>query len=576
MKIVVTILVLFLSYGLFGQTKPESVKKFYKDKDGKLYVNKALPLFLHISDSKDEKGNHFVMESQSSPEYSTPFFLDTEGWNTIRTPSKVDPVTRKPILPKSDVIFEIYADGLPPTTKIVYKVAQLFDGGGKLFMGKGLEISLESTDAVSGVDQIYFSVNDAAYEKYSKPLTFNKEMEYNLKSFAVDNVGNQEDDVSLKFIPDYSTPVSKMELKTDFRGNVISPRSTFTISSSDNLSGLKLLLFNFDEGKTYYYTTILNPSFLSEGEHTLGYYGQDNVGNVEDEKKFTFFMDKTAPEVNFELVGDDYISGETRYVSSRTKVKLTATDNKAGVKQIFYSINGKEPSVYHEPFPLDVKAVAVNLRYYAVDSVENSGKDEAYTGVPKFNLNIVRDEDRPQIVLNYTAPNIIVNKMLYLSTTSMISINATDALSGVKKVYYKVDNQESVYDKTFTVNGEGRHKIVYRAIDNANNEAVESIDFYVDNTGPDVNIQFGIGSVGVDSLKKVDVYPPRTAIFITATDQLVGYDKIMYSLNGAPELESKGVIKEIPVGEYNLKVRAFDKLGNVTAKEANFIIRKNL
>jgi hypothetical protein len=77
-------------------------------------------------------------------------------------------------------------------------------------------------------------------------------------------------------------------------------------------------------------------------------------------------------------------------------------------------------------------------------------------------------------------------------------------------------------------------------------------------------------------VKKIEVYPPRTAVFITATDQLVGYDKILYSLNGAAELESKGVIKDIPVGEFNLKVRAFDKLGNASSKELNFIIRKDL
>jgi hypothetical protein len=561
---------------MFGQTKPEHVKKFYKDKDGKLYVNKAMPLYLHISDSKDDKGNHYLMESQSSPEYSTPFFLDVEGWNTIRTPSKVDPVTRKAILPRSDVIFEIYADGLPPVSKIAYKVAQLFESGGKLFMGKGLEISLEAKDEVSGVDQIYFSLNDAPYEKYSKSLTFNKETEYVLKTYAVDNVGNVEDGAMLKFIPDYSAPLSKMELKNDYRGNVLSPRSTFTLSSSDNISGVKYILFNYDEGKAFYYTTILYPSWISEGEHTLEYYAMDNVGNTEEGKKFTFYMDKTAPTVNFELIGDDYISGESRYVSARTKVKLSATDNKAGVKDIFYSINGKEPLLYREPFSIDVKAVTVNLRYFATDSVENSGKDEAYTGVPKFNLNIVRDEERPQISINYTAPNITVNKMLYLSTTSQISISASDALSGVKKVLYKVDNQESVYEKAFTVSGEGRHKITYRATDNANNEAVESIDFYADNTGPEINIQFGIGALGVDSLKKLEVYPPRTAVFITATDQLVGYDKILYSINGAAELESKGVIKDIPKGEYNLKVRAFDKLGNASAKEVSFIIRKDL
>lgn len=104
------------------------------------------------------------------------------------------------------------------------------------------------------------------------------------------------------------------------------------------------------------------------------------------------------------------------------------------------------------------------------------------------------------------------------------------------------------------------------------------MSFYVDNTGPDINIEFGIGSLGTDTLngKSVEVYPPKPAVFITATDQLVGYSKILYSMNGLAEVESRGVIKNLEIGEYVLKVRALDKLGNSTTKEISFIVRKEL
>jgi hypothetical protein len=578
MRTITTVLILCMGLALQGQQKLNHEKKFFKDKDGKLYVNKDIPLYLHISDSKDEKGNHYVLESQSSPEYSTPFFLDTEGWNTIRTPSKVDAATRKPVLPKSDVIFEIYCDGLPPTSTIVYKNAPLREVNGKLYIGKGLEIRLESNDAVSGVEQILFAVNESPYAAYTKPLTFDKELDYTLKIYGVDNVGNAEEEQFLKFTPDYSAPVTTLDQKTDFQGNIISPRTTFNLSATDNLSGVEYILFNYNDGKTNYFNNSISPGWIAEGEHTLIYYSQDKVNNVEEKKKFTFFMDKSAPEVSYEFIGDDFSSGQTRFVSARTKVRLKAVDNKAGVKDIYYSINGKEATLYSEPFLLDVKATSVNLRYFAIDNVNNSGKDEAYTGSVKLNMNLVRDEDPPQIALSYGSPNIIVNKMLYLGKTSKISINSNDVLSGVKKVSYKLDDKDNDYKEAFTIDAEGRHKIVYKALDNSNNESSETIDFYVDNTGPEINIQFGIGSLGADTLKgvRVEVYPPKTAIFITATDQLVGYDKILYSLNGSPEIESKGVIKDIPQGEYNIKVRASDKLGNITSKELSFVIRKDL
>ena len=107
-------------------------------------MNKDLPLYLHISNSKDSDDEHYTLESESSPKYSSPFFLDTEGYNTIRTPSKVDPETRKVILPKSDLIFEVYSDGIPPSSLIQYESAPMVNITGKIYFGKGLEITLSS------------------------------------------------------------------------------------------------------------------------------------------------------------------------------------------------------------------------------------------------------------------------------------------------------------------------------------------------------------------------------------------------------------------------------------------------
>lgn len=217
MKRFLPMVILSLSLSLFGQTKLEHPKKFYKNEDGKLYVNKDIPLYLHISDSKDLSGEKFLLESASSPQYSTPFFLDSEGYNTIRTPSKVDPETRKVILPKSDVIFEIYADGVAPVSKIIYKTAPLVESSGKLYIGKGLEISLKSNDKESGIEQILYSINEAAYKKYDTPLKFTEERDYLLNVYAVDNVGNIENGRVLKFTPDYSAPVTNLSVKKDFQ-----------------------------------------------------------------------------------------------------------------------------------------------------------------------------------------------------------------------------------------------------------------------------------------------------------------------------------------------------------------------
>ena len=193
-----------------------------------------------------------------------------------------------------------------------------------------------------------------------------------------------------------------------------------------------------------------------------------------------------------------------------------------------------------------------------------------------MNLNILRDNKSPKLAIKYKGPNIIVNKILYLRETSTISLYASDNLSGVKELTYVLDTAKSTYTKPISVKEEGKHKITYSALDNANNGAEESLEFYIDNNGPEINFQFGIGAIGEDDLNgvKVQVYPPRTSLFITATDQLVGYSKIMYVLNKSAEVESKGIIKNMKEGTYELSVRALDKLGNETTKELKFIILK--
>lgn len=570
------ILAFSIVFAGFSQTKPEHKKKFYKHDNGRLYVNKDIPLYLHISDSRDNDGEHHVLESESTPQYSAPFFLDTEGYNTIRTPSKVDPETRQVILPKSDVIFEIYCDGIAPESKINYKTAPAIERGGKLYLGKGLKIGLTAIDKMSGVEQTYYSINGQPYQKYTEPLDFKDEKDFLLTVYSVDNVGNDEQDKLLKFTPDYTAPKTTLEAKNDFEGAVLSPRTNIYLHSVDNASGVKQIFYSYDDDKNKIYENMISPGWIEEGEHILHYYSKDNVDNQEQEQKFKFFMDKSAPIVEYELVGDKHQGATNTYISARTKIKLKAEDNKAGVKEVYYSINGKKATLYTEPFLIDQKATSLNVRFYAIDNVLNSSINLANSGNPQLNLSIYKDNRAPDLAIIYKGPNIVVNKMLYLRKTSTISLYANDDLSGVKNLTYMLDTANYTYSKSFSVANEGKHKITYQATDNTGNKNEESLEFYIDNNGPQIGIQFGIGSIGEEELDgtKVDIYPPRTSLFITATDQLVGYDKIYYSLNEAPEKESKGIIKNMPEGTYDIKIRALDKLGNESKDEIKFIIRK--
>lgn len=96
-------------------------------------------------------------------------------------------------------------------------------------------------------------MNGGIYEKYTDPLKFEKEQDYSLAVYAVDNVGNEENEKYLKFIPDYSAPKTAIELANDFKDNIILPHTKFTLKSKDNLSGIKHIIFNYNDGKNNFY-----------------------------------------------------------------------------------------------------------------------------------------------------------------------------------------------------------------------------------------------------------------------------------------------------------------------------------
>jgi hypothetical protein len=78
---------------LQGQDQPKHEKKIYVSPEGKMYVNKALPLYLRIATSPDDNAKTWLLRSEETARYSNPMYLDTEGYNTFRSPSAVDTAT---------------------------------------------------------------------------------------------------------------------------------------------------------------------------------------------------------------------------------------------------------------------------------------------------------------------------------------------------------------------------------------------------------------------------------------------------------------------------------------------------
>ena len=161
---------LFIGYATgLAQKQPVHKHKMFLSPDGKLYINKGLPLYLRISTSPAENAPSYLLKSEVTSKYSNPMYLDTEGKNTFRSPSAVDTTTKAVVEPKEDIIYEVYADSKAPKTHLKFENSKklMFEKEGKTFVNGDLVIDLVAYDEMSGVEQILYSMNGAEYSKYT-------------------------------------------------------------------------------------------------------------------------------------------------------------------------------------------------------------------------------------------------------------------------------------------------------------------------------------------------------------------------------------------------------------------------
>jgi hypothetical protein len=181
---------------------------------------------------------------------------------------------------------------------------------------------------------------------------------------------------------------------------VLSGRAKISLASSDNLSGVRHILYSIDDKPFQQYYHPLSMAILTEGDHKLKYYAVDEVDNREVEKEFDFFVDKTPPLLVDEIMGNSFMVNGREYSSGRSKLKLTAMDNKAGLREIKYSINNEEYQSYSAPFYLTTVNGSLSVKSYAIDNVGN--KSEASEKSTRNQISYV-DLTGPQLKYNFSA-----------------------------------------------------------------------------------------------------------------------------------------------------------------------------
>jgi hypothetical protein len=553
-----------------AQTPLDHPKGFYVDTANRYYQQAALPVYLHISTSPDGKTTPLAPNEQKE---LRPIYLDGPGKHYIKHTDALHHTEDK---------FAIYADGFAPNSTIALQSAPRAVLNGRQFFGKGLRLVLNTTDDMSGVSQLFHSINQSPFIPYTAPVLFEQEGNFTHKFYAVDNVGNVEGIKTNEFSIDVTPPKTYHNIIGIAQGDIISTTTRIYLTPTDSIAGIARAFYRLDNEpeKPYLANSLVPFSYLPDGEHTLYYYSVDNVENRESERKVTFYLDKSSPIMSADVLGDRFIVGDRIYFSGRTKLKLTAVDNKSGIKQIQYSVDNSEYSDYKEPFYLPSKSGLHIVRYYAVDNMGNQGVGNENARYDEYTHNIGQiyvDLTGPILNYQYQGPVFQKGDTMYISQKTRIMLNAFDPESGLQKITYSIDGdtQETPYGQAISIPQSGAHKVDFFGYDNVNNRNVKDFNFIVDNIGPDIIVNFSNQRNNPEFESEYPRFPSYVTLFLAATDSQTGLDMIYYSINGEKELPYTGLIKGFKKNRtYTVKIRSIDSLGNESNRTINFTTDK--
>jgi hypothetical protein len=558
-------------------------KTKYIDEEGRYFQHVSLPVFLFLSTSPEGDEKVRLQTTTKNP-HQNAFYLDGHGKHFIRHPMTSG------VGAGDEIRFVIYADGIAPVSSIKFQNALSYFNSAKQmqFFGEGLTTSVSSSDEMSGISQTYFSIDKADYQIYTNKTLFDQEKKYIYQFYATDRVGNVEKPKTRTFTVDLTPPISLPTLQIDLLGEVISPRTKIALSAQDDGAGVKKIEYKIDEETTFQtYVYPFDLRALSDNNHIITYRSIDNVGNVEPEKTLPVYLDKDAPIVSSEILGDRFVVGGRTYFSGRTKLKLQALDNRAGVQDIFYAIDGSKYARYEDAFYLPTRAGNHFVNYYAIDKVGNKGSGRYERDVKAMYMDLTG----PKMNFDFIGNTFKMRDTIYINDRTKIKLLANDLESGIQQITYNLEgqdiNKETDYlGSPFSLSREGIHQIMFFGYDNVNNRNRQSFYFKLDKIGPQIFAHFSVKPTEKRFLSassptasanngEISVYPKHVAIFLAATDQQVGYDKIFYKLNNNPEQLYTAPITNFPEGRLNiLKIRTIDKLGNQSEEEMQFQIEK--
>jgi len=221
----------------------------------------------------------------------------------------------------------------------------------------------------------------------------------------------------------------------------VSGNTTFTLSVTDEASGVKETRYRVDGGNWNTYIGVFTIAAYSEGSRIIGYYSVDKANNSEVEKVLTASLDKTPPTIQALEP-----SGSIIAKSGSTAFRATVEDEGSGIASVELLLDGTSQGAmaYVNATYAKTEDVAPGTHRWRVRAADNLGN---ITETSDIGFSLAVDNEPPMISNVAMSP-------ISPAMGEVVSISATidDAISGVKEatVFYST-NGGSSWDSIVTI-----------------------------------------------------------------------------------------------------------------------------
>jgi len=295
---------------------------------------------------------------------------------------------------------------------------------------------------------------------------------------------------------------------------------------------------------------------LSDDSYTVEVKVIDNASN-ENTASVTFNVDSTAPEITINAPSDGAMLN-----TADVTVSWAGSDATSGIDH--YEIRINSASWHDVGLNTSHTFTGLSDGSYTVEvkAVDNAGNEN--TASVTFTVDVTAPEVTIDSPLNGT---------IFNTTTVTVSWAGSDALSGIDHYEISMDSGNwiavglnTAYN--FTGLSDGSHTVDVKAIDNATNEATDTVGFTVDTTNP---------TVSITSPADGTIFNTTTVtVSWTGSDATSGINHYEVRLDGGSWLnvgrDTSHDFTGLSDGSHTVEVEAVDNASNVNIDSVTFIV----